>query len=37
MSDAPYKFKGLFNNANAPVAEEDMEEEFIPEDEPKPV
>ncbi len=37
MSDAPYKFKGLFNNANAPVAEEDLEEEYIPEDEPKPV
>lgn len=32
MSNAPYK---QVHNANAPVAEEDMEEEYIPEDEPK--
>jgi hypothetical protein len=37
MSDAPYKQRGLFNNANAPMAEEDLEEEYIPEDEPKPI
>jgi len=32
MSDAPYRNSGV---ANAPVAEEDFEEEYIPEDEPK--
>ena len=34
MSDAPYKgFKGLFSNSAAPVVEEDIEEDFIPQEE----
>lgn len=37
-STAPYsKFKGLFGESQAPIAEEDMEEDFIPEEEPKPI
>ena len=32
MSDAPFKFA---HNTNAPVAEEDMEEEDLPQEEPK--
>jgi hypothetical protein len=35
MSDAPYKNKNIFSSSNAPVVEEDLEEEFIPQDEPK--
>lgn len=37
MSDAPHKFKSLFNSSHAPVAEEDTEEDEIPEEEPKTV
>ncbi|HMV42181.1 MAG TPA: DNA primase [Leptospiraceae bacterium] len=34
MSDAPYKgFKGLFSNSAAPVVEEDIEEDYIPQEE----